>query len=79
MTCQQLIEFVGRYRDNELAHDVRVEFERHLDVCPSCIAYLKTYAQTVLLSKASAEDPVPAEVPDSLVKAILAALPARRD
>jgi anti-sigma factor RsiW len=75
MTCQQLVEFIGRYRDNELEQDVRAEFERHLGVCPSCVAYLKTYEQTVLLAKTSADEPVPAEVPDSLVKAILAALP----
>ena len=79
MTCQQLIEFIGRYRDNELDQDVRLEFERHLAVCPSCVAYLKTYEQTVLLAKASADDPAPPEVPDSLVKAILAALPERRN
>ena len=37
------------------------------------MAYLKTYEQTVLLAKASAEDPVPDEIPEPLVKAILAA------
>ena len=73
MTCQQLIEFIGRYRENELAEDVRTEFDRHLTVCPSCVAYLKTYEQTVLLTKASADEPVPPDVPESLVKAILAA------
>lgn len=78
MTCQQLIEFVGRYRENELAADERAEFERHLALCPSCVAYLKTYEQTVLLAKASADDPVPTDVPESLVKAILAAAEAKR-
>jgi anti-sigma factor RsiW len=73
MTCQQLIEFIGRYRDHELAEDVRTEFDRHLAACPSCVAYLKTYEQTVLLAKASADDLVPPDVPESLVKAILAA------
>ena len=73
MTCQQLIDFIGRYRDNELSPDERAEFDRHLGVCPSCVAYLKTYEQTVLLAKASADEPVPPEVPESLVKAILAA------
>lgn len=72
MTCQQLIEFIGRYRDNELAAEERTEFDRHLAVCPSCVAYLKTYEQTVLLAKASADEPVPPDVPESLVKAILA-------
>ena len=73
ITCQQLIDFVSRYRDHELTSHERAEFERHLAVCPSCMAYLKTYEQTVLLAKASAEDPVPDEIPEPLVKAILAA------
>ena len=73
MTCQQLTEFIGRYRDNELAEEVRTEFDRHLAACPSCVAYLKTYEQTVLLAKASADNSVPPDVPESLVKAILAA------
>jgi len=42
-------------------------------VCPSCVAYLKTYDRTILLAKSTGEDPVPPEVPESLVKAILAA------
>ena len=72
MTCQQLIDFIGRYRENELSQDERAEFDRHLAICPSCVAYLKTYEQTVALTKASADDPVPPNVPESLVKAILA-------
>jgi anti-sigma factor RsiW len=74
MTCQQLIDFIGRYRENELSSDERAEFDRHLAICPSCVAYLKTYEQTVLLAKASSQDAVPGDVPDSLVKGILAAI-----
>ena len=73
MTCQQLIDFIGRYRENELSGDERTEFDRHLEICPSCVAYLKTYEQTVLLAKASTDQPIPPEVPESLVKAILSA------
>lgn len=73
MTCQELIDFIGRYRENELTSDQRGEFERHLSVCPSCVAYLKTYEQTILLTQASADDPVPGDIPESLVQAILAA------
>jgi hypothetical protein len=40
-------------------------------VCPSCVDYLKTYEKTVLLAKGSGNDPVPSEVPESLVTAIL--------
>lgn len=72
ITCQELIDFIASYRDNELSPDQRVEFERHLSVCPSCVAYLKTYEQTIALTRATGDDPVPEEVPESLVRAILA-------
>ena len=73
ITCQQLIEFIARYRDQELTTPEHTEFERHLAVCPSCVAYLKTYEQTVLLAKASADAQVPDEIPEPLVNAILEA------
>ena len=73
LTCQQLIDFIMSYLDNELAVNQRAEFDRHMAACPSCVDYLKTYEKTVLLTKAAADDPVPAEVPESLVQAILAA------
>jgi anti-sigma factor RsiW len=73
ITCQQLIDFIMSYLDNELPDDQRAEFDRHMAVCPSCVDYLKTYEKTVLLAKAAADDQVPAEVPESLVQAILAA------
>jgi len=61
------------YLDNELPDDQRAEFDRHMAACPSCVDYLETYEKTVQLTKTSADDPVPAEVPESLVQAILAA------
>ena len=73
MTCQQLIDFIMNYLENELPDDERAEFDRHMAVCPSCVNYLQTYKKTVLLAKAAADDQVPEEVPESLVQAILAA------
>ena len=74
LTCQQLIDFIMSYLDNELPDGQRAEFDRHMAACPSCVDYLKTYEKTVQLTKTAAfDDPVPAEVPESLVQAILAA------
>jgi anti-sigma factor RsiW len=73
ITCQQLIDFIGAYRDNELPAAERAEFERHLGVCPSCVAYLSTYEKTVLLARRSRSDEVPPDVPEALIEAILAA------
>jgi anti-sigma factor (TIGR02949 family) len=73
LTCQQLIDFIMSYLDHELPQDQRAEFERHMAACPSCVDYLKTYEQTVMLAKTCANDAVPDEVPESLVQAILEA------
>ena len=74
ITCRQLIDFIMSYQENELPPDERARFERHLAACPPCQAYLDTYDKTVELARQAAEeDPVPPEVPESLIAAILAA------
>jgi len=76
MTCRELIDFLGAYLDGELSDEVRRRFGEHLAACPECSAYLETYRATVKLTKGAFRDPdgpVPADVPEDLVKAILAA------
>lgn len=73
ITCKELIEFIADYLDGELAADARHEFERHLKVCPSCVAYLESYKATVALGKEvvrASEDPASGVVPEGLVRAI---------
>jgi len=73
LTCQQLIDFIMSYMDDELPQDQRAEFDRHMAACPSCVDYLKTYEKTLLLAKSCADDLVPEAIPESLVQAILEA------
>jgi anti-sigma factor RsiW len=76
MNCRQFIEFLTAYRAGELPDDQRAEFERHLQKCPPCVCYMRTYETTIELAKDCCccdDTPVPDEVPDQLVKAILAA------
>ncbi len=75
-TCRELVDFLGAYLDGELSDEVRRRFEEHLAACPECAAYPTTYRETVKLTKSAFQDlhdPVPAGVPEDLVKAILAA------
>jgi hypothetical protein len=44
-------------------------------VCPSCVNYLRTYRKTITLVQVAGEAPAPADVPESLIKAILSARP----
>jgi predicted anti-sigma-YlaC factor YlaD len=72
LTCRDLAEFVADYRSGELAPEVRALVDEHLAECPDCVTYLRTYADTIRLARATAE-PVPTTVPEKLVRAILAA------
>jgi anti-sigma factor RsiW len=78
LTCRELIEFLHRYLDGELAPEVRARFEEHLRECPPCGDYLASYRATMTLAADAfaddAEGPVSDdEVPEELVRAVLAA------
>ena len=76
ISCRELVDFLMDYLDGGLTETERRQFESHLEVCPWCVAYLRSYRETVRLGKAALERsdaPVPADVPEELVKAILAA------
>jgi anti-sigma factor (TIGR02949 family) len=75
MTCREVIDFLMEYLSGELSASERAEFEQHLAECPDCSAYLKSYEETIKLGKAVFADldaPVPQDVPEELVQAILA-------
>lgn len=76
MTCRELVDFLLAYLEDELAAGARADFEAHLELCPPCVDYLETYKETVRLGRTLCGDPdgpVPDDVPEQLVKAILAA------
>ncbi len=75
ITCEELITFLLDYLSQELPPGEEREFERHLAICPSCVAYLETYRQAVRLGKAALRkesDSPPPELGSELVRAILA-------
>jgi anti-sigma factor RsiW len=76
MTCQELVEFLMDYLDGLLSEAQRQGFEEHLGECPDCVAYLTTYQQAIRLGKeacTAGDDSIPADVPENLVRAVLAA------
>ena len=78
MTCREFADFLGDYFSGELEVSVLSGFERHLQLCPNCRRYLRSYEETVKLGKRAFDDEdalVPPHVPEELVRAILAARP----
>jgi len=70
VNCREVIGFLMEYLDGALAAGERSEFEKHLAVCRSCVAYLRTYEQTVRMEVTTRIEEV--TVPEELVRAILA-------
>jgi anti-sigma factor RsiW len=72
---------MGQYLAGELLAAEQEAFDRHLSVCRNCARYLDQYRHTIDVTRRSFADddaPVPAEVPDDLVDAILRARKAGR-
>lgn len=78
MTCQQITQFLLDYLEGELPQDVRVSFEAHVEACVDCRNYIDGYRKTVSLSKSAMQEPIPENIPEPLVRAIVAAAASRR-
>jgi len=77
LTCREVSDFLAAYLTNELTARERTLFDEHLAVCSDCRTYLRQYEVTRVLCKGALEtDAADAEVPEELVRAILAARPA---
>ena len=75
MTCREFIDFIIDYFEGNLAAPECREFTEHLAECPDCTEYLMSYERTIRLGKAAFAEPdapLPPDVPEELVKAILA-------
>jgi anti-sigma factor RsiW len=79
VSCREFADFIADYLSGELPADVRERFDHHLHMCSNCAKYLDAYRGAMALGKAAfadlvgTDEAIPADVPDDLVKAILAA------
>ncbi len=76
ISCRELTDFLERYVDGGLTPEEQRAFDRHLSMCRPCRAYVASYRKTIELERsafAGPDGPVPDEVPEELVRGVLAA------
>lgn len=76
ITCAEFEDFILAYLDGELDSRKKAIFELHLKICRECRNYLEAYRRAIKLGKAVFESPyapLPRNVPEDLVQAILRA------
>jgi anti-sigma factor RsiW len=68
LTCIELVELVTDYLEGALPETERVRFERHLESCSGCTAYLQQIRTTIELTGALTEATIPEEARDRLLE-----------
>lgn len=76
ITCEEFEDFILAYLEDDLSAKQKFIFDLHIKVCRECRDYLNAYRASIDLAKQALEEEsklLPEQVPDDLVKAILAA------
>ena len=71
LTCQDVIALLLDYLEATLTPETIADFERHLEICPPCVAYLRTYQKTQELTGATGRVEMPDEVKARLRELLL--------
>ncbi len=50
-TCRDATNLLLEFLSGELDPGTNSEFEKHLEICPDCVAFLNTYKKTVELTR----------------------------
>jgi anti-sigma factor RsiW len=78
MTCHDLIGLLLDYLEGALDPDTVAAFERHLQDCAPCRAYLRTYDRSRRLVGDVSQVEMPEELKDRLRDLLLGRLRARK-
>jgi len=74
ISCVEFEDFISSYFEGSLPRAQLRIFELHLKICKECREYLRAYEETIAVGKIVFNDPdapLPDDVPEDLVKAIL--------
>ncbi len=65
--CPDMMDLLVDYFEDELSEDQRAHLESHLGGCPPCAAFLQSYQNTGVVSRAALAKAMPAELKGQLI------------
>jgi hypothetical protein len=51
-SCKDEVTLIGDYLSSRLSPRVATAFEMHMQACPDCVAFLRTYTKTIEATRA---------------------------
>ena len=67
LSCQELVELVTDYLENNLSTHERELFDAHVAVCPGCATYVEQMRQSIRAVGSLAAEPVSTDTLNDLV------------
>ena len=77
-SCKESIDLLLDYLEGEMSEAEQRHLEEHLQACPPCVDFLKTYKATPVLCRKALESKMPAELSERLTDFIRAKAPKGR-
>lgn len=65
--CQECIDLLVDYLEGDLPPERSRALEIHLELCPSCVAFVRTYKGTVDVARTLPVDEIPPELTQRLI------------
>ncbi len=66
-TCKQITDLMLDYLTDKLRPKLKQDFQKHLDICPDCVAFVNTYKKTVKATATLREEDIPPKVRDNVL------------
>jgi anti-sigma factor RsiW len=70
LTCQEVIDALSAYLDDDLREEVVAEIERHIELCDDCRAEFDTLNMTIKLYRGYGTAEMPKDCHDRLMKVL---------
>jgi hypothetical protein len=78
MNCEELLQYLSDYVDQDLDEELRADAEEHLRTCANCHVMLDTTRRTIFLARSTGRVGIPAERKELLYKQLQSALSKRK-
>ena len=66
MCCKEIVDLATEYLEGSMEETKRKDFELHMELCPPCVVFFKTFRATGPLCKRAIAKKLPPEVQSSL-------------